>query len=345
MRIAILTDAWHPQVNGVVRTLAKTIEILQARGHEVLCINPQDFTTLPLPTYPDIRLALLPWQGVRRRLDDFGPEAVHLATEGPIGWAGRRYCLKRELPYTTAYHTQFPEYVRLRAPIPLSWSYAFMRRFHDPAIRTMVATRSMEELLRSHGFRHLARWSRGVDLERFRPREKEIYAGFARPVMVHLGRVAVEKNIEAFLSLDLPGSKVVIGDGPARDQLEERFPSAYFLGYKENGELAELLAGADVLVFPSRTDTFGLVMLEANASGVPVAAFPVPGPLDVIENGRNGWCHEDLAIAVGRAMQVPRIECRRYAERYSWAACTDQFLVNLQPLTIDRDAAQPEASG
>ncbi len=345
MRIAILTDAWHPQVNGVVRTLAKTIEILQARGHEVLCINPQDFTTLPLPTYPDIRLALLPWHGVRRRLDDFTPEAVHLATEGPIGWAGRRYCLKRGLPYTTAYHTQFPEYVRLRAPIPLSWSYTFMRRFHDPAIRTMVATRSMEELLSSHGFQHLARWSRGVDLERFHPRKTEVYAGMARPIMVHLGRVAVEKNIEAFLSLDLPGSKVVIGDGPARDPLEERFPDARFLGYKDNGELAEHLAGADVLVFPSRTDTFGLVMLEANASGVPVAAFPVPGPLDVIENGRNGWCHEDLVTAVGQALQAPRELCRQYAERYSWEACTDQFLANLQPLSAETVIAEPEASG
>ncbi len=245
------------------------------------------------------------------------------------------------MAYTTAYHTQFPEYVRLRSPIPLSWSYAFMRRFHDPAIRTMVATPSMEARLRSRGFRHLARWSRGVDLERFQPRQTPVYDGLEHPVMLHLGRVAVEKNIDAFLSLDLPGSKVVIGDGPARASLEARFPEAHFLGYKENGELAEHLAGADVLVFPSRTDTFGLVMLEANASGVPVAAYPVPGPLDVIENGRNGWCDDNLAMAVTRALQSPRPLCRRYAEQYSWNACTDQFLANLQPIGVGQATVKP----
>ena len=332
MRIAILTDAWFPQVNGVVRTLNKTIELLQAEGHEVLCINPQRFRTFPMPTYPDIRVAILPGRGVRRMLDDFKPDAVHLATEGSIGWAGRRWCLRRKQPYTTAYHTRFPEYVRLRAPIPLSLSYAFMRRFHGAAIRTMVATRSMEESLEKWGFRNLVRWSRGVDLERFSPADEDVY-GLPRPVMLHLGRVAPEKNIEAFLELDLPGSKVVIGDGPARAELEKRHPDAHFLGYRENGDLARHLAAADVLVFPSRTDTFGLVMLEAMASGVPVAAYPVEGPLDVIENGVNGCIHEDLATAVTEALQVDRDDCRRYAETYSWEACTQQFLDNLQPVT------------
>jgi len=332
MRIAILTDAWYPQVNGVVRTLNKTIEILEANGHEVLCINPQLFKTLPMPTYPDIRLAILPWRGVKKRLDAFKPEAVHLATEGSIGWAGRRYCLKHKVPYTTAYHTRFPEYVRLRAPIPLAWSYAFVRRFHSGAIRTMVATQSMHDSLAEHGFKNLVRWSRGVDLQRFHPRQADVFDDLPRPVMLHLGRVAVEKNIEAFLALDLPGSKVVIGDGPARKDLQARYPDAHFLGYKENGDLARHLAAADVLVFPSRTDTFGLVMLEAMASGVPVAAYPVEGPVDVIENGVNGWVDEDLHKAVSQALRVDRAACRAHAEQYSWEACTDQFLDNLQPL-------------
>jgi glycosyltransferase involved in cell wall biosynthesis len=339
MRIAILTDAWFPQVNGVVRTLNKTIELLQQDGHEVLCINPQMFRTLPMPTYPDIRLAILPWRGVRRRLDAFKPEAVHLATEGSIGWAGRRYCLKYGVAYTTAYHTRFPEYVRLRAPVPLAWSYAFVRRFHAAAIRTMVATTSMHDSLQAHGFRNLVRWSRGVDLERFHPRDADPYAGLPRPVMLHLGRVAVEKNIEDFLQLDLPGSKVVIGDGPARKTLQSRHPDAHFLGYKDNGDLAQHLAGADVLVFPSRTDTFGLVMLEANASGVPVAAYPVEGPLDVVRNGVNGYLHEDLATAVTEALQCERGACRELAETYSWEACTQQFLENLQPLDGEQVAA------
>ena len=346
MRIAILTDAWFPQANGVVRTLNKTIELLQAQGHEILCINPQMFRTLPMPTYPDIRLAILPWGGVRKRLDEFQPEAVHLATEGSIGWAGRRWCLKRKVAYTTAYHTRFPEYVRLRAPIPLSWSYAFVRRFHASGIRTMVATRSMHDSLKEHGFDNLVYWSRGVDLERFQPRDNpEIFKDLPRPIMLHLGRVAVEKNIQAFLELDLPGSKVVIGDGPARKQLEADFPEAHFLGYKENGDLARHLSAADVLVFPSLTDTFGLVMLEANASGVPVAAFPVEGPVDVVENGVNGWVDGDLKSAVQQALKIDRAACRERAEQYSWDACTQQFFDNLQPLAqADLQPARGESA-
>lgn len=337
MRIAILTDAWFPQVNGVVRTLNTTIGILEQQGHEVLCIHPEMFRSVPMPTYPDIPLVLFPWRGVKRRLDAFQPEAVHLATEGSIGWAGRRYCLKRSLPYTTAYHTRFPEYVRLRAPIPLTWSYGVMKRFHGPAIRTMVATRSMYDSLTEHGFSHLVYWSRGVDLQRFRPRDQDMYPDLPRPVMVHLGRVAVEKNIQAFLALDLPGSKVVIGDGPARKELQQRFPDAHFLGYRDNGDLARHLSSADLLVFPSLTDTFGLVMLEAMASGVPVAAYPVEGPVDLVRNGENGWVDQDLGVAVRQALGVDRAACRRFAEGYSWEACTRQFLENLQPLGAPAD--------
>lgn len=331
MRIAILTDAWFPQVNGVVRTLNTTIELLKSWGHEVLVINPQMFRTLPAPTYPDIRLAVMPSRGVKRRLDEFQPQAIHISTEGSIGWAGRRYCLEHDFPYTSAYHTRFPEYVRLRAPIPLTLSYAFMRRFHSDSAGVMVATESMRKNLDAHGFFKLRTWSRGVDLDRFHPDHRPVY-DLPRPIHLHLGRVAVEKNITAFLDLDLPGSKVIVGDGPARKELETRYPDAHFLGYKQNSDLARHLADADLLVFPSRTDTFGLVMLEAMASGVPVAAYPVEGPLDLVENGLNGYLDEDLATAVDKARSVDPANCRRFAEQFSWEACTEQFLSNLEPI-------------
>jgi glycosyltransferase involved in cell wall biosynthesis len=332
MRIAILTDAWLPQVNGVVRTLGQTIHWLESWGNEVTVIHPGMFVNVPMPTYPDIRLAWRPGATVRRVLDEFQPEAIHIATEGPIGWSGRRYCRRRRLPFTTAYHTRFPEYVRLRVPVPLSWSYVVVRRFHGAAVRTLVTTDSMRRELQAHGFDNLVSWSRGVDVEQFRPREKRLMRGLPQPIFLHLGRVAVEKNIKDFLDLDLPGSKVVIGDGPARPELQRDYPQAQFLGYRENGDLAAHLASADVLVFPSRTDTFGLVMLEAMASGVPVAAYPVPGPGDVIENGVNGWLDEDLRAAALSALQVDRASCRRFAEGYSWENCSRQFLSHVQPL-------------
>ncbi len=328
MKIALITDAWSPQVNGVVRTLTRTVKLLREQGHELLLITPELFRTVPTPTYPDIPIALMPGRKVRRMLDAFKPDAIHIATEGTIGWAARRYCIKRKLPYTSAYHTRFPEYVSLRAPIPLSWSYAFMRRFHDSAVRTMVATASLQKELEERGFKNLVRWSRGVDIERFRPQPQNALQG-ERPAFLYLGRVAVEKNIEAFLQLDLPGRKYVIGDGPALAELKARFGDVEFLGYRENGELARLLAMADVMVFPSLTDTFGLVMLEAMACGVPVAAFPAPGPVDVIQNGVNGWVSEDLHTAAMKALEVDRDSCRRYAEENSWEACTLQFLNNL----------------
>jgi glycosyltransferase involved in cell wall biosynthesis len=325
MRIAILTDAWFPQVNGVVRTLNKTISLLERWGHEILCINPGLFRTLPTPTYPDIPLSLFPYGKVKLMLEDFQPDAIHLSTEGPIGWAGRRYCLRNNFPYTTTYHTRFPEYVRLRAPIPLSLSYAFVRTFHKKGTVTMVATRSMKETLASHGFKNLEYWTRGVDIDHFIPRESTLQE-LPGPIAIYLGRVAVEKNIRDFLDIDFPGSKVVIGHGPALAELKERYPEAHFLGYRENGDLARLLASADVMVFPSLTDTFGLVMLEAMACGVPVAAYPVEGPLDVVQNGVNGWLDEDLKTAMTRALEVDRNSCRQYAEQFSWEACTLQFL-------------------
>ena len=325
MRIAILTDAWFPQVNGVVRTLNMTISILEQWGHEILCINPQHFKTLPMPTYPDIPLSILPYRKLRRLLDEFQPDAIHISTEGPIGWAGRRYCLRHRSPYTSTYHTRFPEYVRLRAPIPLALSYAFVRRFHGTAVHTMVATRSMRTTLEARGFKNLAYWTRGVDISHFKPRHEPVL-DLPRPIFLYLGRVAVEKNIRDFLELDLPGTKVVIGDGPAREELEQRYPEARFLGYLKNGKLARHLASVDVMVFPSRTDTFGLVMLEAMACGVPVATYPVAGPLDVIKNGVNGWMDEDLQLAATQALSVDREACRQFAEGYSWEACTRQFL-------------------
>jgi glycosyltransferase involved in cell wall biosynthesis len=324
----------------VVRTLNTTISILQQWGHEVLCVNPQHFRTLPLPTYPDIPLSLLPYRKIRRLLEAFQPDAIHISTEGPIGWAGRRYCLHNDFPYTTTYHTRFPEYVRLRAPIPLALSYAFVRRFHDPAAHTMVATRSMRTALEARGFKHLEFWSRGVDINRFKPLDQSVLT-LERPIALYLGRVAVEKNIRDFLELDLPGSKVVIGDGPARQKLEQAYPEAHFLGYLQNGNLARHLASVDVMVFPSRTDTFGLVMLEAMACGVPVASYPVEGPLDVIVNGVNGWMDEDLPSAVLKALEVDRKSCRKFAEGYSWEASTRQFLSLIEP-NPQRQTAAPD---
>jgi glycosyltransferase involved in cell wall biosynthesis len=348
MRIALITDAWSPQVNGVVRTLTRTVKLLEEQGHELLLVTPELFRTFPMPTYPEIPVSILPGRKVKRLLDDFQPEAIHIATEGTIGWAARRYCLKRKLPYTSAYHTRYPEYVRLRFPIPLAWSYVYMRRFHNSAVRTMVATPSLQRELEEKGFRHLVRWSRGVDIERFKPQTKETLKG-DRPAFLYLGRVAVEKNIEAFLELKLPGQKYVVGDGPAMADLKFRFPDVEFLGYLQNGALVDALAAADVMVFPSRTDTFGLVMLEAMACGVPVAAYPAPGPIDVIHNGRNGWIEEDLRSAALKALEVDRDSCRSFAEENSWEACTRQFLQNLCPIAdpsraLDNEASHKEAT-
>lgn len=331
MRILIVSDAWHPQVNGVVRTLNTTRAELEALGHAVEIVGPDRFRTVPMPTYPEIRLAVAPGRPLARAIEAFAPEAIHIATEGPLGFAARRHCLRRGLPFTTAYHTRFPEYLRDRAPIPLALSYAVVRRFHAPAQAVMVATQSIEDDLKRRGFANIRRWSRGVDTALFRPREKG-FLDLPRPISMYVGRVAVEKNIEDFLRLDLPGTKVVVGDGPQLGELRQRHPEARFLGARHGEDLARHYAAADVFVFPSRTDTFGLVLLEALAAGVPVAAYPVPGPLDVIGDSGAGALDEDLGRAVRAALAIDPRTCREHALRFSWRASAEQFLGNLRPL-------------
>ncbi|MGD8712342.1 MAG: glycosyltransferase family 1 protein [Thiohalophilus sp.] len=330
MRIAIATDAWKPQTNGVVTTLSTTSRVLEQSGHDVLLLTPEPFRTIPLPTYPDIRLALFPYRRLAGMLDEFCPEAIHIATEGPVGKAVRRYCLRRNLKFTTSYHTQFPEYLRLRLPIPLRLSYLYFRWFHGPSERTMVPTPSMQHRLTGHGFKNVMVWSRGVDIHMFQPYGKE-YMSDDRPIFIYVGRVAIEKNIEAFLSLELPGTKYVVGDGPDRQMLEEKHPEVIFTGFRYGEELARTIAAADVFVFPSLTDTFGLVMLEAMACGLPVAAFPVTGPRDVVINGVTGCLDEDLRRACLRALKINPENPRDYSLSHSWHEATDQFESYLAP--------------
>jgi glycosyltransferase involved in cell wall biosynthesis len=343
MHIVIVTDAWRPQVNGVVRTYERTLEELEKLGHRVSLITPLDFPTIPMPTYPDIRLSLFPGRKVRRLLDQYQADAVHIATEGPLGLAARSWCLKNNFPYTTSFHTQFPEYVWLRTRFPLKWSYAAVRWFHGRAASCMVATPTLHQRLTEHGFTNLATWSRGVNTELFQPRSKD-YLKERRPVFLYMGRVAIEKNIEAFLKLDLPGTKMVVGGGPDLEMLKKKYPEAVFTGYKENGELAKHVAAADVFVFPSRTDTFGLVLIEALACGVPVAAFPVQGPIDIIENGVTGFLDEDLQKAALAALALKPEACRAAALKYTWEACTRQFLANLNPVQSGATATQPKTA-
>jgi glycosyltransferase involved in cell wall biosynthesis len=330
LRILLVTDAWAPQVNGVVVTLTNTVTWLERWGHEVHVLSPEGFRTLPMPTYPEIPLAVLPGREVARRLREFQPDAVHIATEGPLGGAARAYCLKHGLAFTTAYHTCFPEYVKPRFGVPLAWTYAWLRRFHAPSSAVLVATPAIRGLLEARGFRNLADWSRGVDTELFNPVERR-FSDWRRPVFVYVGRVAVEKNLPAFLGLDLPGTKMVVGDGPQRRELEQRFPEAVFVGTKTGVELASYFQRADVFVFPSRTDTFGLVLVEAMACGTPVAAFPVRGPIDVVNDPAAGVLDNDLAAAARAALALDRAKVRRYAEKFSWEHSTRQFLSCLVP--------------
>ncbi len=332
MRIAMVTDAWYPQINGVVRTLNRVREELTALDHDVSVISPKDFKTFPCPTYPEIRLAFSPGRGVRRLLEAAEPQAIHLPTEGPLGMAARRYCLKRGLPFTTSYHTRFPEYLSARIPVPVEWGYRFMRWFHRPSAGVMVATPSLKRELERRGFDHLKQWSRGVDLTLFRPRpEVPPILDLPKPVFLYVGRVAVEKNIEAFLKLDLPGSKLVVGGGPQLDSLKKAYPAVHFVGPKEGETLARHYVLGDVFVFPSRTDTYGLVLLEAMASGMPVAAYPVTGPLDVIGETGPGVLDEDLGQAALAALEIEPAQARAYAEGFSWRACAEQFLGHLAP--------------
>jgi glycosyltransferase involved in cell wall biosynthesis len=328
MKIAIVTDAWKPQVNGVITTLVNTGECLVADGHDVHYITPQDFVRTPCPTYPEIRLSLLPGRKVAAMLDEMQPDRIHVATEGPLGLAARKYCMRRRLFFTTSYHTRFPQYVRARAPIPLAWSYGYMRWFHHVAEHTMVGTDTQRDDLVANGFDNVVLWPRGVDTDLFRPGDKS-FLREERPISMYVGRVAVEKSLEDFLGLDLPGTKYVVGDGPALKQLRRDYPDVVYTGYRFGEELTRYLAAADVFVFPSRTDTLGLVLLEAMACGVPVAAYPVMGPIDVVDEGVTGALDEDLGTAIERALRVSPAACREAALERSWQQASRQFYANL----------------
>ena len=338
MRIALATDAWFPQVNGVVRSLSTTVEHLRRRGHEIETITPQQFLTVPMPGYPEIRLAMAPRFGVRRRLGACRPDLVHIATEGPIGWSARGWCLARGVPYTSAFHTRFPEYASVRTGISAERFWPIMRRFHAPSRAVMVATGSLAAELAGRGIAHTTRWSRGIDASLFRPDGPRCAAirGLEGPVLLYVGRIAPEKNLEAFLDLPVPGTKVLVGDGPARAALEQRFPKARFLGALAREDLAAAYRSADCFVFPSKTDTFGLVVIEALACGVPVAAYPVTGPIDILgPEGRGaqgelarpaGAVNADLGEAIRSALRVDRADAAALGARFSWEAATDQFL-------------------
>jgi len=339
-RIAIVTDAWHPQVNGVVRTYDAVGRALESAGHDVSFVTPAPFRTVPCPTYPSIRLALFPRGGVRERLRALAPDAVHIATEGPLGHAARAICRRQRLAFTTSFHTQFPEYVRARVPVPVDLSYRYLQRFHAGAVRTLVPTASQRDRLLARGFRNLSIWARGVDTSIFRPGPKSFLDG-PRPVAMYVGRVAVEKNMEAFLSLDLPGTKYVVGDGPDLRKLRDAWPRVRFTGRKVGRELAAHMAAADVFVFPSRTDTYGIVLLESMACGVPVAAFPVTGPVDVVQPGRTGVLDEDLRAAALAALELAPGPCIEFARERSWERCAREFATLLVPANAAAGDAAP----
>ncbi|PLW75466.1 glycosyltransferase family 4 protein [Cohaesibacter celericrescens] len=328
-RILIVTDAWHPQVNGVVRSLDRLGLELKKQGRDVHYLTPLCFKTLPCPTYPEIRLSLTLGHGVAKKINAIKPDYVHIATEGPLGFWARRYCMQRHVSFTTSYHTRFPEYLAARFPVPVAWTYAALRWFHNAGRCCMVATPSLKRDLEDRGFTDLHYWGRGVDLELFHPRNEKILDD-AKPLLLYVGRVAVEKNINAFLELDCPGTKIVVGDGPQRPELEAKHPEVYFLGLKEGEELAAIYASCDVFVFPSKTDTFGIVLLEALASGLPVAAYPVMGPLDVIGDSSVGALNDDLATAVREALKIDRQACVDYAAGFSWEASAKQFQSNIE---------------
>ncbi|WP_075222547.1 glycosyltransferase family 4 protein [Acuticoccus yangtzensis] len=329
-RLALVTDAWHPQVNGVVRTLDTTRIELEKLGIDVSMITPADYRTVPMPTYPEIRLAVTTPGRVCRAIDKVKPDYVHIATEGPLGMIARRWCRLNGVGYTTSYHTRFPEYVRARAPVPLSWSYAFVRSFHNAGVGCMVSNTTLEKELAEHGFKRLVRWVRGVDTVTFNPDVPPALKDLPRPIFLNVGRVSVEKNIGAFLDLDLPGTKVVVGDGPALADLKKRYPDVVFTGNKIGEELTAHYTAADVFVFPSLTDTLGLVQMEAMACGVPVAAYPTMGPIDLIADSGAGVMSWDLRQAALDALEIDRDHCRAYAEQFSWEASVRQFWDNLQ---------------
>ena len=329
MRILVATDAWRPQVNGVVHTLERMSAAARELHAEFIFLTPQGFPSLPMPTYPDIRLALAsPWE-VARRIDAAGADHIHIATEGPIGWAARRYCRKRGRMFTTSYHTRFPEYIAARTRLPEVLTYEALRRFHAPAAATLAPTTSIKNELTRRGFDRVKVWTRGVDHALYRPRPADA-VDLPRPIFLSVGRVAVEKNLEALLELKLPGSVVVVGDGPARATLERRYPHAHFLGALYGEALARIYASADAFVFPSKTDTFGIVLIEALASGLPVAAFPVAGPLDVIGESGAGVLDPDLGAACLAALEIPRERAREHSLRFTWRESARQFLQHIE---------------
>ncbi|MEA2884162.1 MAG: hypothetical protein QOH32_3418 [Bradyrhizobium sp.] len=341
MRILVATDAWHPQVNGVVRTLTMTAEAARAAGAEISFLTPQSFRTVALPSYPDLRLALPEPGKIADLIAQARPDSIHIATEGPIGIAVRRYCRKYRLPFTTSFHTRFPEYVSARLPVRESWIWSALRWFHSASQAVMAATPALAEELRGRGFRNVVVWPRGVDTEMFRPRVVD--SGLPRPVFLSVGRLAVEKNLEAFLDLDLPGSKLVVGDGPARAALLRKYRDVTFPGALHGEALTEVYASADVFVFPSRTDTFGLVLLEALASGLPVAAFPVAAPRDVIGSAGVGCLNEDLRAACLSALDIPSQRCREFAASQSWEASAQTFVNNISDVASGAGTlAQPK---
>jgi glycosyltransferase involved in cell wall biosynthesis len=344
MRILVATDAFRPQVNGVVRSLESLAKSAPAFGAEIDFLSPQGFPTIPLPTYGEIRLALAGQKAVARRVAQRPVDHIHIATEGPVGLAARRFCLNQRLPFTTSYHTRFPEYIAARTPIPERLTYALLRRFHNAGDGTMVSTPSLARELEGRGFARLMQWSRGVDNIAFNP-AKRVAWDLPKPIFLYAGRLAPEKNLEAFLKLKLPGSKVIVGDGPSRHGLSKAYPEAHFLGVRKGEDLCSLYASADVFVFPSKTDTFGMVLLEALASGLPVAAFPVLGPLDVIGDSGAGVLDDDLRAACLRALDIPRDRARAHAETYTWAHATRQFLANIVTAKTAHAARHSSAPG
>ena len=324
MKIAIVTDAWEPQVNGVVITLRRLREELRSRGYQVLMITPDQFRSVPCPGYKDIRLSIRPYKKVCRLIRESKPDMIHIATEGPLGLAARRFCIRHQLPFASSMHTRFAEYLRIRLLIRKRWTFRYLRWFHTPSNSTLVRTQTQVADLTKRGFKHLKVWPGAVDTDVFRPCSKDALA-FPRPISMYVGRVAVEKGLEDFLGLDLPGTKVVIGDGPQLESLKKQYPDAQFLGLRLGLELVRLLSAADVFVFPSRTDTFGLVMIEAMACGVPVAAYPVPGPVDIV-TPESGALDEDLKNAVFKALAKDSEACIERAGEYSWRRSTRSFM-------------------
>jgi len=332
MRILVATDAWRPQINGVVRTYERVLEEVEAFGVGVAVLTPSEFRTVPCPTYPEIRLALPGFAYLVERLNLIRPDAVHIATEGPVGWMTRRYCIARKVPFTTSFHTRFPDYLSSRFNIPEAWTYAVQRHFHNAGEGMMVATPSLARDLEARGFRRILPWTRGVDTDLFRPRSVRMFG--PEPVYLYVGRIAIEKNITAFLDLDVPGRKVVVGAGPMMETLKARYPDVIFTGSKTGEALAACYASADVFVFPSRTDTFGMVLLEAMASGLPIAAFPVTGPIDIVRPGVTGVLAEDLSEAARQALTLDRDRVRQQALEFGWEACARLFLQNIEAAVL-----------